>query len=104
MKTKLLLGLGIVALIATAAAAQPGSRVELRDVLLDPRRAAFFDVLARMGAKVERRDVVRLRELLKQRRQNGKDQPDADGIEDNGSKYDDKWVLHGEWCGHCTLR
>src|SRR5688572_2648750 len=44
---------------ATAAAAQPGSRVELRDVLLDPRRSAFFDVLARMGAKVERRDVVR---------------------------------------------
>jgi 3-phosphoshikimate 1-carboxyvinyltransferase len=44
---------------AAAAAARPGSRVEFPELVLDPRRSAFFDVLGEMGAKVERRDVVR---------------------------------------------
>jgi 3-phosphoshikimate 1-carboxyvinyltransferase len=44
---------------AAAAAARPGSRVELRELLVDSRRAAFYSVLQRMGANVERRDVAR---------------------------------------------
>lgn len=43
---------------AAAAALLPGSRVELVDLLLDPRRARFFDVLARMGARVGREGVA----------------------------------------------
>jgi 3-phosphoshikimate 1-carboxyvinyltransferase len=43
---------------ATAAALLPGSAVELTGLALSPRRARFFDVLARMGAQVERRDVA----------------------------------------------
>jgi 3-phosphoshikimate 1-carboxyvinyltransferase len=44
---------------AAAAAAVPGARIELRDLLVDSHRAAFFDVLQRMGAHVERKDAVR---------------------------------------------
>jgi 3-phosphoshikimate 1-carboxyvinyltransferase len=43
---------------AAAAALLPGSRVELTDLLLDPRRARFFDVLERMGARVGRAGVA----------------------------------------------
>jgi 3-phosphoshikimate 1-carboxyvinyltransferase len=43
---------------AAAAALLPGSRVELTDLLLDPRRARFFDVLERMGARVQRVGVA----------------------------------------------
>jgi 3-phosphoshikimate 1-carboxyvinyltransferase len=39
---------------AVAAAALPGSDVELTDVGLNPTRTALFDVLARAGAEVER--------------------------------------------------
>src|SRR5262249_13269122 len=42
---------------AAAAALLPGSEVELTGLVLSPRRARFFDVLARMGARVERRAV-----------------------------------------------
>jgi 3-phosphoshikimate 1-carboxyvinyltransferase len=43
---------------AAAAALLPGSRVELTEVLVDPRRARFFEVLERMGARVRRVGVV----------------------------------------------
>jgi 3-phosphoshikimate 1-carboxyvinyltransferase len=39
---------------AVAAAALPGSDVELADVGLNPTRTALFDVLARAGAEIER--------------------------------------------------
>jgi len=41
---------------AAAAALLPGSRVELTALLLDPRRARFFDVVERMGGRVRRVD------------------------------------------------
>src|SRR5262249_29204674 len=43
---------------AAAAALLAGSEVELTGLALSPRRARFFDVLARMGARVERRAVA----------------------------------------------
>jgi 3-phosphoshikimate 1-carboxyvinyltransferase len=43
---------------AAAAALLPGSRVELDDLLLDARRARFFDLLERMGARVRRLAVA----------------------------------------------
>jgi 3-phosphoshikimate 1-carboxyvinyltransferase len=39
---------------AAAAALLPGSRVELTELLLDQRRARFFDVVERMGGRVRR--------------------------------------------------
>jgi len=41
----------------TAAAAMPGAAVTVRGVGLNPRRTAFLDVLERMGAAVERRNL-----------------------------------------------
>ena len=42
------------AFFAAAAALVPGSRVSLPNLTLNPTRAAFFEVLRRMGARVER--------------------------------------------------
>ncbi len=44
---------------AALAAAIPGARVVFEELLLEPRRAGFFDLLERMGARVERRDGAR---------------------------------------------
>jgi len=41
------------------------------------------------------RDIVGVRHLLQQRRQDGKDQPDADGIEHDGDVDDNKRLAHG---------
>lgn len=43
------------AFFAAAAAAQPGSRLVLEDVLLNPTRLGFYRLLARMGARVTQR-------------------------------------------------
>lgn len=40
------------ALLAACAAVVPGSHVEFEDVLLNPRRTGFVDVLGRMGVKI----------------------------------------------------
>ena len=45
------------AFFAAAAAILPGSSVTIDNICLNPTRAAFFDVLEMMGAKVERLDA-----------------------------------------------
>ena len=45
------------AFFAAAAAVLPGSAVTIENICLNPTRAAFFDVLEQMGARVERLNV-----------------------------------------------
>ncbi|MBI1949361.1 MAG: 3-phosphoshikimate 1-carboxyvinyltransferase [Deltaproteobacteria bacterium] len=45
------------ALLAVAVVARPGRHAPFEDVLLNPRRTGFLDVLARMGAGVAQRSV-----------------------------------------------
>ena len=42
-----------------------------------------------------RRDILGMGHVLQERGQNGKDEPDADGIQHNGGKYDKERPVHG---------
>lgn len=68
------------AFFAAAAAIVPGGRVRIDNLCLNPTRAAFFEILARMGARIEK---------INQRTQAG--EPVADLV-----------VEHGELSG-CTV-
>src|SRR5262249_9934774 len=59
------------------------------------RKNELHDRVERSHCADERRHVPGMGDILQQRRQDWKDQPDAHGIEDNGGEDDNECTVHG---------